>query len=189
MRKAKFLIVAVVVALALVGAAYAAWSTNLYINGTVNTATFSATIVPNGSPTDNSYTGQPLVTSSQGADQQHLTVAVTNMYPGYSATIPYKITINNSIPATLDQSIQFSTDGGNTWQNISNAPDWLGVSTLVKDDQGNTVNFQYTVPVSTSPNVFTGTLTIQMPSSVTGTDGEGQNVQVQITYPVNQKTS
>ena len=97
MKKIIILGLTLVLALAVVGAGYAGWSQNLYINGTVETGYLSAKIVEGqGSSADIVCTVDVTLETDDT-----LTVTLLNAIPG-TYTNSFTIVNTGSIPLTLD---------------------------------------------------------------------------------------
>ncbi|WP_286724922.1 hypothetical protein [Pelotomaculum sp. PtaB.Bin117] len=114
MKNVKLLSLVMVVALVLMGAAYAAWSEDITINGNVQTGyldtVFTAaasndtgTTVDPGKTIDAGRTEVPTVIGADGV--KDFEVAVTNGYPGYNATVDYTIKNNGTIPVRVTEVV------------------------------------------------------------------------------------
>lgn len=99
------LAIAVVVALALVGVAYAWWSETLTINGTVQTGVVNVEF-RNASDDDNGIDpgydkNVADCTESVSEDGNSMTIAITNGYPSYTCTVSYAFSNPGTIPVKL----------------------------------------------------------------------------------------
>ena len=107
MKKLRFVVPTMVLAVAMMGAGYAAWSNQLTISNTVNTATFdfaftadsAQTISLVNSTVDTQHVIDKAVTL--GTDNKSATINLTNLYPGINAEFDLTIDNTSSIPATL----------------------------------------------------------------------------------------
>ena len=105
MRKSTLTALILVLVLAITGVAYAAWTANVTINGTVNTGTFKLEFGDNPSSNDSGTSNDPGYSANvaqtevtREADNLSLTVTVNNAYPGYHATITYTLKNAGSVP-------------------------------------------------------------------------------------------
>jgi predicted ribosomally synthesized peptide with SipW-like signal peptide len=80
-----------VLSVALAGTAYAAWTDQISINGTVTTGTFDITITASGSG------------ASVGDDTA--TFVINNAYPGMTGTASITISNTGTVPATLESMV------------------------------------------------------------------------------------
>ena len=129
MKKAKYVIVALVVTLALIGAAYAAWTQTITITGTASTGSLYVGITGNSvtvsnnneqtgttaqftngtatAATNGGVNGDNLTVnlSSSGAGNNNfddqMTITMTNLYPGYKAVIDCTVKNDGTVPLTL----------------------------------------------------------------------------------------
>jgi hypothetical protein len=99
MKKLGLIILVAVMALGALGAAYAAWTQNLYANATVNTGSVAAEISSSaanagpigvGSPL-NPLTTATLTLGSQVYTNDTLIVTIANAYPGLTVFIPFTV--------------------------------------------------------------------------------------------------
>jgi hypothetical protein len=100
MKKLSTVALSLVLATAMMGAGYAAWSQTLDLSNTVDTAEFSFTLT-NGTVTPSATTGQYLEANTAIADGDTLNVDIDNAYPGAKATVSETITNASTIPASL----------------------------------------------------------------------------------------
>jgi hypothetical protein len=94
--------VILLVALALMGVAYGAWTDRLNIGGTVNTGKLSVSF-------DNSENGVLYASGTSTCDQEFsadgksVTLTLTNGFPGFDCPLPLDIVNNGSINVKLSQ--------------------------------------------------------------------------------------
>ncbi|MGB9802993.1 hypothetical protein [Desulfofundulus sp.] len=102
MKKVKFIGLALLLALALMGAAFAAWSNTLTGNATLETGTLDSSIAP-GTVSDNDPEGLDVanVTATAGEDGKSIAITVNNAYPGYEARVPFTVSNNGTIPVDV----------------------------------------------------------------------------------------
>lgn len=95
MKKTGFLVIMAILALGAMGIGYAAWQSTLYIGGTVDSAQwdvhFGQPPAKPAPPTGGTVTGDY-------TDDTHLTLAITNAYPGYSGIFTVQVVNHSSIP-------------------------------------------------------------------------------------------
>ncbi len=101
MKKIGLIILAVVMMLGLVGAAYAAWNQSLYIQANVQTGTLSAQIAVATGYSPSVTPSYVAVVDQTGSPWTQITVKVTNAVPGAVISIPYQITNNGTIPCNI----------------------------------------------------------------------------------------
>lgn len=131
MKNAKYFALALVLAFALIGAAYAAWTDTLFIDATVQTGyldTFFNSAVSND-PGSTADPGQPNglnVGKTEAAidpsDAQKIDVALTNVYPGYNSQVTFVIENSGTIPVKVSLSIA-NTDADKVEVSISGITD------------------------------------------------------------------
>ena len=104
MKKVGLLILALVIALGALGAGYAYWTQNLYVNTTVNTGKLEATIndVVVQAPNPDPY-GAEVTTSIVGIDT--LNIVANNVYPGFSKIINFQIKNTGTIPLYITPEV------------------------------------------------------------------------------------
>jgi hypothetical protein len=104
MKKIGFIILTVVLAIGILGVAYARWTQQINVNGYVNTGSVSAQfagtdVTPSNPPTvfaDSPNNWAYYQTSGNGSGT--LSVTLDNAYPGMTATVPVIIENNGTIP-------------------------------------------------------------------------------------------
>ena len=112
MKKIGLLCLALVLALGTMGVGLAQWTETLTITGNANTGNLSVTY-QNVSTSDNENspdvaTCEALV--SGGADNQTLTITITNGYPCYTCTVDFEVKNDGSIPVDLGGIMLSSSD-------------------------------------------------------------------------------
>jgi hypothetical protein len=105
MKKIGFVILAVILALGLTGAAYAYWTQNIYVNAAVETGTVQASFInaqSNPIFVDEGTTGGVAwYTDALGmysTPNDTLNVTLSNAYPGMTAVLPVTIENTGTIP-------------------------------------------------------------------------------------------
>lgn len=107
MKKLRFVVPTMVLAVAMMGAGYAAWTDSVIVTNTVETAAFdfsfkspaSPTMDLSGSASDISTTH--ITANSVTADGKTATIILDNIYPGINATCDLVIENTSTIPATM----------------------------------------------------------------------------------------
>lgn len=109
MKKVKYIALILVLALGLIGGAYAAWTDALQVSGTVATGDIDVVFI-DAESNDAGNTGDP--GQPEGKDVasteveiinegKALKVTVNNAYPGYVSRVDYKVKNNGSVPVIL----------------------------------------------------------------------------------------
>jgi hypothetical protein len=146
MKKLGLIILAVIMALGLVGVAFASWSSTLTATATVTDATFNP--VFGGSP----VTGAPLGLygnySISGNGTKTLTVTVGNAYPGLAVSIPITVNSGSSIPVNV--SIAETDNFG-----VYDSPNTINVSAPT-----------YPSPIAVSPGYETSNLVFTLDNNI-----------------------
>lgn len=111
MKKVKYIALILVLALGLIGGAYAAWTDQLVVNGTVATGDIDVvfTSAESNDPADTDDPASPAddpkdvgsTEVSLSEDGKTMTVTIENAYPGYVSKIDYEVTNNGSVPVKL----------------------------------------------------------------------------------------
>jgi len=104
MMKKRLLVLCMIMAFALTGAAYAAWNDSLVINGSVGTGKLN-TIFTCATATDNEQGCAKVATTTtsiSSPDKKTLTVTINNAYPGYKATVKYTVKNDGTVPVKLN---------------------------------------------------------------------------------------
>lgn len=113
MKKSKFLVFALALAIMLVGAGYAAWSETVTITNNVETGNLSVALAngtvavyPTVSATavDGLTNRTATATASTDGDKNTATVTVTNLYPGARAVVDIPIANDGTIPVKIGAS-------------------------------------------------------------------------------------
>ncbi|RDV82530.1 hypothetical protein [Ammonifex thiophilus] len=167
MKRAKFLSLVMVIALALMGAAYAAWTETININASVATGTYDVTfssvstndVGDTVDPGADKNVGKTEATISE--DAKTITVTAENTYPGYNAEVTYKIKNTGTIPLKV-QSIEINipeSDKGKI--EVTNEQDIAGkvldpgqeaegkIKHVVTDNAVERASYSYTLKVNT----------------------------------------
>jgi hypothetical protein len=110
MKKIGFIILAVVLALGAVGAAYAAWSQTLTVGVNATTAKFDVNFTAKADPT--APTGGSAI--SNISNPKAATIAVTNAYPNYTGSFKLTVTNNGTIP--VNAVLSEVTDTGSLFE-------------------------------------------------------------------------
>lgn len=117
MKKVKYIALILVLAFGLIGGAYAAWTDQLNVGGTVATGDIDV-VFTSAVSNDPAGTGDP--EQPEGKDVakteveiinngKALKVTVSNAYPGYVSQVDYAVTNNGSVPVKLqDKDIVIS---------------------------------------------------------------------------------
>lgn len=147
MKKTRILALAVVVAVMLMGAGYAAWTDRLTISNTVGTGELNVKFTEaslQGVEADTVYI-QP---SAAFADK-NVTLTVGNLYPGAAAKFNGKFVNNGTIPAVINK-VDFNFDDANGPDGKTALTDDQKQSLLVNGKvvqyRGETVINSYTIP-------------------------------------------
>lgn len=133
MKKIKFISMVLVLCLALMGAAFAQWTEDITINGTVETAVFDLQFTAASTNDDNEPAdpGKALDVAKTEADVitvgKSIDVDVTNAYPGYTATVSYTITNNSTIPVRITPTLT-DASGGTISSDLTVTPSVLPAS-------------------------------------------------------------
>lgn len=152
MKKIGFIVLAVVLALGAMGAAYATWSTNLAFNGSVASGTYIVNLTNvTAVPDTNTPNGATLTASGPGPEISSDVVAA-NLYPGATETVTFKIANTGSVPASVS-AVQYS-----------GVPSWVQVT-----DNVSTIISTGVIGVGQTSDMCT--LTITMPATTTDSQG------------------
>ena len=99
MKKLGLLLLAVVLALGSLGVAYAMWSEDLFIQGTVDTGELDVGYYcPWGSCSDNETKEFSSISKSISADEKTLVITVTNAYPCVTYTCQFCVVTAGTVP-------------------------------------------------------------------------------------------
>jgi hypothetical protein len=103
MKKIGLIALVVALALGIIGVGYAAWTSNLNVTGTVNSALYQVTLTENGTSTTSAATYSnitvtPAATTPLG--QGPMTIVISKAVPG-TYTIPVIITNKSTIPVAV----------------------------------------------------------------------------------------
>ncbi|NLX90207.1 MAG: hypothetical protein GXZ07_01215 [Firmicutes bacterium] len=111
MKKVKYIALVLVLAFGLIGGAYAAWTDQLQVSGTVATGDIDVVFTsavsndPEGTDDPASPEDDPkdvgCTEVSLSDDGKTMTVTIENAYPGYVSQIDYTVTNNGSVPVRL----------------------------------------------------------------------------------------
>jgi hypothetical protein len=94
MKKLGLILLVVIMALGVVGAAYAQWSHTINVNGTVNTGDIKPVFA--GATTNGTYNG--VLYNVYGDGTNALTLVLNNAYPGWTGTFDFGITNQGTAP-------------------------------------------------------------------------------------------
>lgn len=108
MKKVKYIVLALVLVLGLIGGAYAMWSETFTVDATATAATFE---VKFENPCDivDDEKGVAVTTCDVVDDGKKLEVTVNNAYPGYWSDVKLNIENNSSIPVKVTR-LEFNGD-------------------------------------------------------------------------------
>lgn len=193
MKKLGVICLVLLIALSIMGAAYAVWTQNLSITGTVNTGTYIVTVAqaPAATATNNSGSvlliGTAIVTigpvTGTGTNAG-FSVTIANGYPGLIVKVPYKIAQTGSVPAkvtamklgilgatptTWNGNVQGITLSGGSYTDVN----------VYNTTDGNTVNISNllntVLPANTSMLSATiqNVIVIEIPDALTGVQDAG----------------
>jgi hypothetical protein len=191
MKKLGLVCLVFLVALSIVGAAYAAWNQNLHITSTVNAGSFIVTMAQSPAATAANNSGSvplsgtatiiigPVTGTGSNAG---FTVTINNGYPGLIVQVPYKIAQTGSVPAkvtamklgilgasptTWDGGVQGITLNGGSYTDVKiyNTTNGSTISNLL-----NTV-LPANTPISSA--TIANVLVIEIPDTLTGVQDAG----------------
>jgi len=166
MKKIGFIVLAVILALGLVGAAYAAWNQNVFVNASVQTGNVAvqitssdvgagAILVGGANSTETTMTVTEGFTS---AYQDTLNVTIANAYPGLAVAIPFYVTNTGTVGCSLSFASAV-TGGYNGGANLSDSAGSFTSAVLAP-----TAYTAGTVTVTADSNIVSGeTETISIP--------------------------
>lgn len=100
MKNVKYLVIALVVSMMLVGAAYASWNDTIYVNGTVTTGKFDVNWQSPVAFTKPEYTEADMPTVTDGGNSWN--IALRKLYPGAVFTTSITLKNDGTIPAIFD---------------------------------------------------------------------------------------
>ena len=106
MKKTKLIIIGVVVALLLVGGAYAVWASqaNLLVNAGSGELDIEISKVTVGEVSKYVEFDKKSITISE--DKKSASVSIENLYPGAKASSEFEITNIGTVPVALDKAVQ-----------------------------------------------------------------------------------
>jgi hypothetical protein len=166
MKKIGFIVLAVVLALGAMGAAYAAWGQNLVFSGSVATGTYVVNLTNVTALSDANHVAT--LTATGPGPEVASTVVAANLYPGATETVTFKIANTGSIPAKIN-AVQYT-----------GVPSWVTIS-----DDVTTVTSGVVGAGATSG---TCTLTITMPDTGAGQLDQGHTaISFTFTIPTAQQ--
>jgi len=110
MKKIGFIVLAVVLALGLVGVGYAAWSQTLNVGVVAKTGSLSA--VFGGSTTSGTPDNGVSTWSTTGQGTTTLNISIANAYPGENFVIPFTVNNTGTIPANVTMGTWTDTTVG-----------------------------------------------------------------------------
>lgn len=174
MKKAKFLTLALVVAIMMMGAGYAYWSESLKINSRVDTGYLDVAFEPIDE-CDITVDEEKLITYDNTSiinNKKTAQIRFQNFYPGESATVELTIRNTGTIPVSLDD-VDFELLGNDNLKNVMHV--WLDGQRslpeidLLEQDDVNNIDFRSNGLNKLAPNdTFVFTLKFEM-------DGEAEN--------------
>lgn len=117
MKKSKIIIIGIVVALVLVGGAYAAWTaqTEFTVNASAGELDVEISEVSIEKVSDYVEFDKKSVQISK--DKKSASVSIENLYPGAKASVVFEITNTGTLPVALDKAIQKRIEVINTETN------------------------------------------------------------------------
>jgi len=175
MKKIGFIILAIVLALGLIGAAYALWSQSLSVISKVSTGNLAATIDAQGtinqtgadSDLTSSQTYATIVKDLTHSTPTSLAVTISNAAPGCVFTIPYVVTNTGTVPidVSLDASGATITNISGTGATIADLTVNPGANPGVISATDGTATGTITITVNDSApnNVHGNTYTVTVP--------------------------
>ena len=162
MKKIAIIILVAVLALGVLGTAYAVWGQTLNITGTVDTGKF-AVAFDEATKAPSVFSGSSNLTVDNASAPYAFAVNLTNALPGDGGVVNYQIDNTGSTP--VNAQLQYSTDN-TTWNN------WDG--TTEKDVISNaTVKVAVTGTVPSSTIANNGTASGSITIAVTGSSTSG----------------
>jgi hypothetical protein len=193
MKKLGLICLVFLVALTIMGAAYAVWTQNLSVTGTVSTGTYIVTVAQNDTATAANDSGPiglsgtatvtigPVTGTGTNAG---FSVTIANGYPGLIVKVPYKIAQIGSVPAKVT-AMKLGILGATpiTWNGAAQGITLSGGSyidiNVYNTTDGNTANIANLVntvlPANTpmSSATIQNVLIIEIPDALTGVQDAG----------------
>ena len=106
MKKSKFIIIGVVVALLLVGGAYAAWTSQTELTVNASSGELDVEISDVSVDEVSDYVEFDSKSIEISEDKKSASVSIENLYPGAVATAIFEITNTGTMPVALDKAVQ-----------------------------------------------------------------------------------
>ena len=142
MKKTRFLVLAVAVAVMLMGAGYAVWTDQLDINTTINTGNLDVEFedIENELKLPAHVTGNVSYAREEGSREwDKATVTFSNFYPGARATVTLKMVNRGTIPVEMRRLTDTkSSNWGANGVNFNQ----IGASVRFFDSNGNPLTFK-----------------------------------------------
>jgi len=204
MKKIGFIIIAVVLALGLLGAAFAYWSQDFNVTGKVSIGSYVVSIAqtPGATMYNDSHTVVPFTavdgvvkdgnlagatatigTVTPSGTSAGFSVTIANGYPGLILDIPYTITSTGTVPAKISD-IKITTGGiggasSDEWNGVAANIQYGTATDVTVENSGIKIGDSLSVPGS-------GTLVVTIPDALTGlTDAGGLNTPASSTPTFN----
>jgi len=167
MKKSKFVIGVLVLAIMLMGAGYAAWSEQFTVTATVNAGEFDYTLAKeNMTPATHLYM-TPTFDVDNTADSKSVTIGLGNLYPDQDVVYQFSITNNGTmgiIPTISDYSLLMIKGNG--------AP---------LNEENGTLSVMYSLTGASGSYMYYGPFKAALENNVIGITGDTtQDVYVKI---------
>ena len=193
MKKLGVIYLVVLIALSIMGAAYAVWTQNLSITGTVNTGTYIVTVAQDPAATaanDNgnvalngtaSVTIGPVTGTGNNAG---FSITIANGYPGLIVKVPYKIAQTGSVPAKVSaMKLGILGAAPSTWNGaaqgitlnggLSNDVNVYNTADGTTANISNLINTVLPANTPMSSATINNVLVIEIPDTLTGVQDAG----------------
>ena len=193
MKKLGLICLVLLIALSIMGAAYAAWTQNLNITSTVNTGTYIVTVAQDPAATAANDSGPVTLSGTATVTIGTVTgtganagfsITITNGYPGLIVQVPYKIAQTGSVPAkvtamklgilgasltTWDGTVQPITLSGGSYTDVNLYNTTDGNITHIS----NLLNTLLPANTPMSSATIQNVLVIEIPDTLTGVQDAG----------------
>lgn len=143
MKKTRFLVLALVAAVMMMGAGYAAWTEDVTISNNVQTGELSVALSNGIAVVNDDLTNREATVVADLADEANSAqVKVTNLYPGAHVDVTVPVTNDGTIPVKLDPLAPLSDDNTDPAVSVTlgSAPETLAV--------GETANITFSIDVT-----------------------------------------